>query len=300
MQALIFLSAFLLCSSGFLIDIREISAYLHDQCLSVLSLKGRWAPVYKALICGERLPQGSIKQVFIEGGLIHLMVVSGAHLLFLEKLWTKLPLPVFKKSGLFFFLIFYALITELHPPVVRALFSFFLFQLSQNHKLFWGHFLITHLSGVLCLFYSPYWIRSISLQLSWLASLAHGTSSSSLKKAFLTYIIVFPIVSQWQFLHPLTVFINWSLAPLIGFVLLPLSFITAFFPFFQPFSDKVWNFVFFILKWANQLMPDWPRLSIFKQFQGFMWFYIGGVFLISCVVNIWAKRMGKRHPYNKI
>ena len=213
MQPLIFLIVFLLCSLGFLVNIEELSFYLHDQCLDILPLKGKWLPVYKALICGQRLPRGPIKQAFVEGGLIHLMVVSGAHLMFLEKLWIKLPLPFFKKSGLFFFLLFYALITQLHPPVVRALFSFFLFQMSRSYKFFWNHPFVTHLSGILCLMCSPQWIHSLSLQLSWLAALAQGTSSSSFKRAFFTYIIVFPIVSQWQFLHPLTVLINWLAAP---------------------------------------------------------------------------------------
>ena len=222
------------------------------------------------------------------------MVVSGAHLLFLERLWIKLPLPFFKKTGLSFFLVFYALITHLHPPVLRALFSFFLFQLSQSQKLFWSQSVITHLSGFLCLFYSPQWTHSLSLQLSWLASLAQGLSSSSLVKALCTYVIVFPIISQWQFLHPLTVLINWLIAPLIGFFLLPLSFITAFLPFLQFVNDKIWDFIFFLLTFINQLLPDFPRLSTFQQFQKeYIWLYINCIFLISYLINIWSKRTRK-------
>ena len=222
------------------------------------------------------------------------MVVSGAHLLFLEKLWIKLPLPFFKKSGLFIFLVFYALITQLHPPVVRALFSFFLFQLSRSYKFFWSHPLVTHLSGILCLIYSPHWVHSLSLKLSWLAALAQGISSSPFKRALFTYVIVFPIVSQWQFLHPLTVLINWLAAPFIGFIMLPLSFVTALFSFLQPFSDSLWETLFFILTRLNRILPDGPEFSVFQQFQDLIWFYIGVVFLISYTINIWSRRMGKR------
>ena len=291
MQPLVFLNLFLICSIGFLVDIRELSSYLHSQCLETLSFKGQWEPVYKALICGERLPKGPVREVFVKGGLVHLMVVSGAHLLFLEKLWMKLSLPFFKKSGLFVFLVLYALVTHLHPPVVRALFSFFLFQMSQSFKLFWGQPLVTHLSGLLCLVYSPYWIHSLSLQLSWLASLAHGISASPLKKAFFTYIIVFPIVSQWQFLHPLTVLINWLAAPFLGFVLLPLSFVAALFPFFQAFGDRAWDLVFFVLRSVSRTLPDGPQMSFFQNFQGLIWFYVAAVFLISFTVNVWGKRL---------
>lgn len=293
MLPLIFLTVFLFCSlKNYPIDINELSSYLHNQCLSVLPLKGQWKPVYQALICGQRLPTGPIKQVFTEGGLIHLMVVSGAHLIFMEKLWMKCPLPFFKKTGLFLFIVFYALITHLHPPVVRALFSFFLFQLSHSGKLFWSHSLVTQFSGVFCLIYSPHWIHSLSLQLSWLAALAYGMSSSSVKKALIIYVVVFPFVSQWQFLHPLTVLINWLLAPLIGFILLPLSFVTALFSFLQPVSDTVWNFIFFILKGASHLLPDLPRLSFFQKLQEYTWLYIGSVFLISHITAIWRKRTG--------
>lgn len=222
------------------------------------------------------------------------MVVSGAHLLFLERLWNKLPLPFFKQTGLFLFLVFYALITHLHPPVVRSLFSFFLFQINRRFKLFWSQALITHLSGILCLFYSPQWIHSVSLHLSWLAGLAQTFSTSSIKRSLFTYIIVFPIISQWQFLHPLTVLINWLAAPVIGFVLLPLSFMTVAFPFLQGFSDRVWEGMFFILKFFNRMLPDFgwqPDLSVFKEY---IWFYIGCVFLTVCLSGIWSKRLGWR------
>ena len=107
MFPLLFLTGFLICSlKSYPIDITELSSYLHSQCLSVLSFKGQWKPAYEALICGQRLPKGPLRQVFTEGGLIHLMVVSGAHLLFMEKLWMKYSLPFFKKQGFFFLLYF--------------------------------------------------------------------------------------------------------------------------------------------------------------------------------------------------
>lgn len=295
MLPLIFLVGFLFCGiKGYPIDITELSSFLHNQCLSALPLKGQWKPVYEALICGQRLPRGSIRQTFTEGGLIHLMVVSGAHLIFMEKLWMKCPLPFFKKTGLFFLIVFYALITHLHPPVVRALFSFFLFQMSHSKKLFWSHPLVTQLSGIFCLIYSPQWISSFSLQLSWLAALAYGISSSPLKKAFIIYLVAFPLISQWQFLHPLTVLVNWLLSPIIGFIMLPLSFVTALFSFLQPLSDTVWSLIFLILKWISGLLPDLPKPSFFQNAREYIWLYIASVFLLSHITAIWLKRTGHK------
>ena len=296
MQALVFLVGFLLLSRGVPLDIRDIAADFHARCLSVLNRQnGEWEPVYKALVCGQRLRGGPVRRIFEEAGLIHLMTVSGAHLLFMERLWIKLPLPFLKKTWIFLFLIFYALITDLHPPVVRALFAFFLFQLSHSYKLCWSHPLVTHLSGALCLFYSPHWIHSVSLQLSWLASLAYGISSFALMRALTIYIIVLPVVSQWSFLHPLTAFVNWSLAPLVGALLLPLSFAAAVLPFLLPLSDAAFSALFLLLKEIVRLLPDLPRLKSFRVFvDDFIWIYIGAVFILSCLASVWSRRTGKK------
>ena len=97
---------------------------LHEKCLQFSSFQSETADIYKALVCGHRLPKGLIKETFVKSGLIHLMVVSGAHLLFLERLWKSINLPFFRTGGILFLLILYALTANLHPPVLRALFSF--------------------------------------------------------------------------------------------------------------------------------------------------------------------------------
>lgn len=271
-------------------DVSHLSFQLHHLCLNELNFDTSLAEIYKALLCGKRLPKGQIKGLFIQGGLIHLTVVSGAHLLFLEKLWKKIPLPLFIKThGLFGLLILYALASHFHPPVVRALFSFFLFRLSYFFKLFWNVNFITLLSGILCLVYKPEWSFSFSLQLSLLACFLYNMSESPFKKSFFIYLFIIPVINRWQFLHPFTVLINWSVTPFIGGLLFPLSFLSPFFPVLYTISDLLWTFVLQILKALKFL----PSQSPFMQWyipKEWIWFYIGFVYIILSVTHLLKKK----------
>lgn len=261
------------------VDLHALAKVIHHQCLDWVSFESRFTPIYKALICGERLAHNSLKVTFVKGGLIHLMVVSGAHLVFLEKMWMQTPFSSsFKKASLYFLLTLYALGTQFHPPVMRALFSFYLFQISQSQKLFFNPVLLTHLSSCLCLLYNPAWIHSASLQLSWLASLCQNFKGL-LKKCFWTYVILLPLVSRWQTLHPLTVLINWLLAPLIGGLLFPLSFMSFLLAPLHHITDALWMMVLKIL----DIVCFWSSESIVFKWsisQKMGWTYL---ILVLCV-----------------
>lgn len=273
-----------------------LSLEFHKKCLQMSSLQSELQDIYKALICGKRLPEGSIKESFIRNGLIHLMVVSGAHLLFLEKFWKKVNPPFFQTGGIIILLTLYTLTANLHPPVLRALFSFLLLKISSSYKLFWNSFLITHLSGILCLIYSPSWVFSPSLHLSWLASLSQNASPSRLKKSLLTYIIILPICNRWQFLHPFTVFINWIIAPFIGAVLFPLSLLTILFPPVHFITDKLWTGILKFLSLFQMFLPDFHLIKWSVPESG-VWIYILLVFIVLQISSIYKKRIPASDSY---
>ena len=260
-------------------DLSLLSHEIHKACLNHLNFESALPEVYKALTCGKKLPHGEMKQLFVKGGLIHLTVVSGAHLIFLERLWLKLPLPKkAKKQSLSIFLILYALASQLNPPVLRALFSFFLSQLSQKQKLFWSPAGIILLSALLCLLYNKNWLDSVSLQLSVLASLLYCSSKSSLKKSFFIYLFTLPLLNRWQNLHPLTVLINWVLAPIISGLLFPMSFISPFVPFLYKINDFLW-LTFLKLLEGVKLLSSNNSLIKYQLPENWTWFYILLIFL---------------------
>ena len=270
-------------------DIYSLAFESHKKCLQISFLQSEFRDIYRALICGKRLPEGLIKETFIRNGLIHLMVVSGAHLLFLEKLWKNLNPPLFQASGIICLLTLYALTANFHPPVLRALFSFLLLKISGSYKLFWSPTLITHLSGILCLIHSPSWVFSPSLHLSWIASLAQHLSPSRLKKSLLTYLIILPVCNRWQFLHPFTVFINWILAPFIGSVLFPLSLLTVLFHPLSPMTDKLWKGILNGLSFFQMFIPHFHLIKWHIPEKG-IWIYILLVFFIIEITSVYKKR----------
>ena len=249
MALLAVLSLAFICSSPYLglIDLASLSEQAQSICLNKLNFKNDWPSIYRALLCGKKLPNGTIKNLFVHGGLIHLMIVSGAHLAFLDRFWKRLNFPFFPQVISLILLTSYALVAGLQPPVVRALFVFMLFQISHSKKLFWSPNLITQLSALLCIVYSPSWLHSISLHLSLLASLAFNLSSSKLKSSFFVYACLFPILNRWQHLHPLTVLINWILAPFVGLFLLPLSMLTSLFHPLHHVTDACWHVILWFL-----------------------------------------------------
>ena len=287
--ALLALIMVLSASPSFLTYFHLEAEVLHKICLKRLNFDSPLADIHQALVCGKRLPASPLKDLILKGGLIHLTVVSGAHLLFLEKLWKKIPLPSpIKTHGIFLILILYAFASNLHPPVVRALFSFFLFRLSHHLKLFWNGGLIALLSGALCLLYRPEWVYSFSLQLSLLAVLLYNISASPLSKCFFIYIFILPIVNRWQALHPASIFINWTFAPLMSGLLFPFSFLSPFCPFLYPVADFLWQSALKVLKMA-QFLPSRSPLMQYYIAQEQIWPYIGLVFFIVFIINFKSK-----------
>ena len=286
----LFLIVFICCGSwipGW--DLSEAALFAHEKCLQFSSLPTELEDIYRALICGKKLPGGLIKETFVRNGLIHLMVVSGAHLLFLERIWKNLNPPFFSSVGVIFLLTLYALTADLHPPILRALFSFLLLKINLFHKLFWSASLVTHLSGVLCLVYSPSWVSSPSLHLSWLASLAQNSSSSRLKKSLLIYLIIFPICNRWRFLHPFTVFINWLIAPFIGSVLFPFSLLAVLFPPLLFVTDPLWEGFLNLLFLFQKIIPR-HHLIKWHISEQWIWVYILAVFAVIETVSVYQRR----------
>ncbi len=248
--------------------------------------------IYSALLCGEKLPEGQIKSAFIALGIIHLMVISGAHLIFLERVWKNL-LPDFRFKNLLlaFFLLIYSMCAGLKPPVLRALFSLMLSRVNKELKLFWSPYLRVQVSGLLCLFCQSSWFHSLSLQLSWIAGMGMSNHRlSRLKSCALTFILILPIVSQWSGSHPLSILLNWLAGPIAGSALLPLSLLTLPFPFLRFFTDRLWGY---FLNLMNSLRPVMENKGIeltwsFSSFE--IWIYICSAFVLLQFYFVYSLR----------
>ena len=214
----LFLLPFVLASS----DGQMVSSFLHEWCLNRIAITEN-REIYEALICGKKLPFfGELRGLFSSAGLVHFMVVSGAHLIFLEKCWSILPKHSGKSALVAASLILYALMTQMHPPVFRALVSFFIFQISNHFKLFWSPCWRIMFSGGISLLFNPAWVISTSLQMSWAGALAFSYARGiKLLACVMAYLVLTPWISQWTLLQPASVLLNWTLFAIITILLFP-------------------------------------------------------------------------------
>ena len=275
----------------FYLPVQRLAQFLHEECVqNIVGGNEALTPIYSALVCGERLPEGILKKTFMSLGIIHLMVISGAHLIFIEKAWSLLPHFRFKNASLVFFLLVYALSAGLSPPILRALFSFLLARINKKWKLFWSPYTRVHISGLLCLLCQHTWIHSLSLQLSWVASLGMSNPRlSRCKSCILTYLLILPLVSSWSNAHPFSIIINWLIAPLASSILLPLSLLTLPFPFLRFFTDIVWGWFLQLLYFLKPL-TEHRGIEFISLNSYAIWVYIALLFIILDKCFVYYRR----------
>ncbi|MGE3973961.1 MAG: ComEC/Rec2 family competence protein [Bdellovibrionales bacterium] len=185
-------------------------------------------------------------------GLLHMIVVSGAHLLFLEKLIITLGLRA--KIFVYPLMILFCLVTSLQAPVLRALVAIFLNDVNDRFHLFWRPVQITWLSGIFLWLLFPDWIHSFSFLLSWACALALAlmAGQSAFKKQLFLYLFLGLFLLPLQTSHPISILLNLLFAPLIGFLLFPTSLFAFFIPAFTQIPDTLWAVLFRILEWLHQ------------------------------------------------
>lgn len=214
-----------------------------------------YAPLYSAFVCGVDLPAGSAKQLFVDTGLIHLMVVSGSHLIFFERLLVWLPAPL--RLGI---LGVYCWLTDFGAPVVRA----FTRRLCAGalHDWGWSALQIEAAATVLVLSVYPPWLLSRSFLMSWLCAVALQAPLPwprwpELNLSLKCYLFLFPFCAA----SPLSIGWNCLAGPLIGELLFPACLLAFACPWLTPLADLVWEALLWLLHSGPQAPPAvfwWP------------------------------------------
>lgn len=237
-----------------------LSTWAQNQCSHWIS-PGPFVIWDQALICGISPgigPMSPLNQL----GLSHLIVVSGAHLIFLESLIRTLSKAIGwrpRSFVVYFILCTYSLFAGLQPPVVRALFQFPYFP-SKGWNVF--------LSGIFA------WIffreLSLSLALSWACALA--VSLPSVKplnpwiKSLLIYLCLFPMLLGLGTSTVYSAFINPLAIIYFGVFLFPVSVLNLILPL-EVLSNGLWNLFLsatsHLAQNLNSLSPEPINLSLF-------------------------------------
>ncbi|MCB0379155.1 MAG: ComEC/Rec2 family competence protein [Bdellovibrionales bacterium] len=215
----------------------SLSAYWHQLCLASVS-PSPWKSSYEAIVCGASLPKNSNYFHLQQSGLLHMMVVSGAHLVFLQRLLLRIPF--FPKVLLGPLLFLYCLCCQCQPPVLKALSSFSIQQLNRHFKLFLQPAYGQWLSGLFCLTLFPEWWHSRSLMMSWLASAVIKSQKGLFLQSSLCFLLLIPLTQDFAQMNPWSVVSNILIGPLLGYWLFPLSLLSLPFPILSGLVDPLW------------------------------------------------------------
>lgn len=255
--------------------IEKLSAPLQSWCVASFTIS-TYRELNSALLCGKT-PDGSWHDPFISTGLYHLLVVSGAHLIFLVQLIELVPVKN-KASQFFkvFILLGFTFMAGAQPPLVRALLHLSLTYLNQQGRWQWRRLKTLTYSGLLTLFLIPSWVSSLSFWLSWLAafavSSAESFSSRPLKQQTVIYILLLPALLALSSYHPFSILANLAFAPFIGFVMLPSTFLALVFSPWHLANDWFWavtlNFLKFFSAYLGSQQPLY-QLSV-GQLSGYV------------------------------
>jgi ComEC/Rec2-related protein len=219
--------------------------FFHQSCLSRLPSQSSALPELQALVCGQNFSDPKSSQIYIATGLIHLFVVSGAHLILLEgildffKIYSK-SIPRFLILTALFI---YVLACDFNPPIVRSFLSMLASIVLFQNKLRWPISYKIFLTGMLTLCIDPTWASSVSLQLSWVAGLIvslnslYFSKSGFFLKQSLFYIFLWPFLIFLSIPSPLVILVNLIFAPALEFILFPLGLAVWVAPFLHPLFD---------------------------------------------------------------
>ncbi len=203
-------------------------------------------------------------------GLIHLFVVSGAHLLVLQKIYNRLSSG--RSQKIFFIVLFiYGGACQFNSPVTRSMLAIYLMAYLTAKHLFWPKHFCLLLCGLLTLLIEPKWLQSISLQLSWLAAFVVMANQelfrerSFLFKQSLYFFALLPILIYMQIPSPLVILMNIFFTPILEFLLFPLGLLVWFFPRLHPVFDYLIDFFKWLLTKVNlhwQFQPETAPTSL--------------------------------------
>ncbi len=243
---------------NFLNSLEKISLGFHLAAYHFLEkIPSSWNWFFEAILIGrnEGLRGRPEMQSFFTLGIYYLLVVSGIHVLALEKALQKsfrfFPTKV-KNRLVFFSLLVFCLINRNQPPCFRALISYLLNKNMGTKPVLQGdlQFIIT----CLCLSIQPAWISSLSFQLSCAATLGIAMASSfKVKHHFGRRLLstVLCTVSMGPLLFYIQPCVSWLIIPanivalpLFEALIMPMSLITAVAQPLYRISEKILAAIF--------------------------------------------------------
>lgn len=241
----------------------------------------------QALVCGKRVPVSDVKTVFLNSGLIHLLVISGAHLNTLEYLISKIMFhkPRTARWLTYICFILLNLTCQFQAPCLRALFQKIIQDLNQRYKLFLTPIHEVMYAGTLCVCLLPIMTMSHSLILSWWISLCLKLPiKSNLNKCIFIYVSLIPWQASFMDLPTISILTNWLLAPTLSLIMTPLALFETLFPIVHKLTAFIWELIFYMLQMISAHSPSQHiKIPLFV-----FWIYLLGLQLFLLRKSLWS------------
>ncbi len=130
---------------------------------------------------------------------------------------------------------------------------------NERHKLGWSQIQIAAFSGILSLCLFPAWFGSLSLLLSWTASLALAQSpkaESIWRRQTRIYLCLTVCLLPLSPQHPFTIALNVLVGPILAFLLFPMSALAWGIPRLAPVTEPVFTTLLAALEYAARFVPE--------------------------------------------
>lgn len=248
-----------------------------------------------AMVFGDNIFEDSIKDSYSILGISHILAISGLHILFLYKLICFILLKLFryyKKAIPITLLLVYTLFIGAPPSALRAVFFLVLGIWNKKGDITYTRLDILSISMLMMLMMNPYQMYNTGFLLSYLVSFVlifnPKKEESKLKNLYKSYYLIyfstFPIViNMTNRISLLSFLLSPIFSLVIGFLLLPLSYLLAIFPIFDIFLKYIFIFLnsYFISLSEYSLFIPFPSISIYYM----ALYYVLFLFLILFILK---------------
>jgi hypothetical protein len=248
--------------------VASFAAPIHQACQHVTP-SGPHSGDYQSLICGSHLEHDTLRAELLDAGLLHLMIVSGSHLLFLERILQKILARQTKTGWVIWpLLLLFTFANGCEPRIVRALFGVVINRVSDYFQLRWNSPQVVTLAGFVAL---PFCMNSASvfgLLTSWTAALAvsgfshhfpwtpqQSRMSRSIALQTRLYLLLAPFLLRMTLPNPTSIIYNVTVAPLLALILFPASLLAFVLPPFVPITDFLWSILRMLFESCAFLIP---------------------------------------------
>jgi len=233
-----------------------------------------------SLVFGNNNLESNIKDSYSILGLSHILAISGLHILFLFIILSLIILKLFhiyKPTIPLLIISIYVLLIGTPISSLRALLFLIFLALNKKGDIYYSKLDILSLSFILIILFNPYSFYMVGFILSFLVSFILIYTNDLIKEEnkilrliktyLLIYFITLPFVIKITgVISIFSIITSPFLSTILGFVLVPISYILSIWPILDIFLKYIFIFINNYLEALSNLLP----LIHIKQFNIYM------------------------------